>query len=141
MLRGAFGPHPARRLGFYNKCMFRSFLKSKIHRATVTDANLHYEGSVTIDRDLMDAVGLAPYEQVDVLNITNGSRLTTYAIVGRPGSGDICINGAAAHHVHVGDLVLIVSYGMVHEDEVPGYKPRIVVLDENNCIKQEQPAG
>ncbi|MEN8161280.1 MAG: aspartate 1-decarboxylase, partial [Myxococcota bacterium] len=90
--------------------MIRTLLKSKIHRATVTEANLEYEGSVTIDTDLMEAGDLVPYEQVQIYDCTNGSRLTTYAIPGEAGSGEICINGAAAHLVKPGDIVIIASY-------------------------------
>lgn len=112
--------------------MIRRLLKSKIHRATVTEADLHYEGSVTVDEELMRAANMVEYEQVDVLDITNGNRLTTYVIKGEPGSGTICLNGAAARLVHVGDLVIIVSYADYHEDEIPGHDPIVIVVDENN---------
>ncbi|MCS7295915.1 MAG: aspartate 1-decarboxylase, partial [Dehalococcoidia bacterium] len=85
-------------------------LSGKIHRAIVTDANLHYEGSITLDPDLMDAAGILPYEQVHVLDVTNGARLETYAIRGERGSGEVCINGAAAHLIHRGDIVIILTY-------------------------------
>lgn len=116
--------------------MQRIMLKSKIHRATVTEADLHYEGSVTIDADLLEAADIREYEQVDVLDITNGNRLTTYAIKGPPGRGDICLNGAAARLVHPGDLVIIVTYAAVPEGELPpeGYEPRLVFVDEKNRI-------
>jgi len=112
--------------------MNRSLLKSKLHRATVTEADLNYEGSITIDGDLMRLTDIVEYEQVDVLDITNGARLTTYAISGPPGSGQICINGAAAHLVKPGDLVIILSYANLTESEAKSHQPRIVVLDENN---------
>lgn len=112
--------------------MRRTLLKSKLHRATVTDANLHYDGSVTIDLDLMDEVGLVEFEQVDIYDITNGSRLTTYAIKGERGSGEIRINGAAAHLVKPGDLVIIASYCSLDDSELSGFEPKIVLLDHHN---------
>jgi aspartate 1-decarboxylase len=111
-------------------------LSSKIHRATVTECDLDYVGSITIDRDLMDAVGLLENEQVQVLDITNGNRLTTYAIEGARGSGVIGINGAAAHLVNKRDLVIICSYVQVNETELADYQPRIVLVDENNKASQ-----
>jgi len=114
--------------------MKRVLLKSKIHRATVTDASLHYEGSVTIDPLLMDAVNIVQWEQVYIYDINNGSRLTTYAIAGQPGSGVICLNGAAARLVQVGDLVIICSYAEFSEDEVSTHQPRIVLVDAQNRI-------
>lgn len=117
--------------------MERVLLKSKIHRATVTDANLQYDGSVTLDRDLMDAADLLEHEQVDIYDVTNGARLTTYAIAGQRGSGEVCINGAAAHRVHVGDLVIIVSYARFNESECRAHRPRVVLVDENN--RQRKP--
>ena len=110
----------------------RTMLKSKIHRATVTDANINYEGSITIDRDLMDAADMVEYEQVHVLDINNGSRFTTYIIEGERGSGEICLNGAAARLVTKGDLVIILTYTQVPEEQVRDFKPRIVHVDENN---------
>ena len=112
--------------------MRRTLLKSKIPRATVTEADLHYEGSVTIDVDLMRNADICEYEQVDILDITNGHRLTTYAIPASAGSGEICINGAAAHLVRPGDMVIIVSYAEYEEEEVARHAPRIVVVDEQN---------
>ncbi len=112
--------------------MKRTLLKSKLHRATVTAADLDYEGSVTIDRELLDAADLVEYEQVQIYDITNGARLTTYAIVGEAGSGEICINGAAAHLVQPGDLVIVVAYGEFEEAEARSHRPRIVILDKNN---------
>ena len=110
-------------------------LKSKLHRATVTRADLHYEGSITIDRDLMDAAELLPYEQVDVLNITNGNRLTTYVIEGERGSGEIGINGAAAHLTSKDDLVIICAYCDLEQEEARNHKPPVILLDENNKPK------
>lgn len=114
--------------------MNRFLLKSKIHRATVTDANLHYEGSVTLDPVLMEAADIVEWEQVDVYNINNGQRLTTYAISGKRGSGTICLNGAAARLVHVGDLVIVVSYTLLSDAERASYQPRIVLVDGRNQI-------
>ena len=107
-------------------------LKSKIHRATVTEAHLHYEGSVTIDPDLMQASDILEYEQVDILNINNGERFTTYAIAGEKGSGVICINGAAARLAQVGDLVIICAYAEFEADEAKGYKAKIVSVNDKN---------
>lgn len=112
--------------------MIRTLLKSKIHRATVTEANLEYEGSVTIDTDLMDAADLLPYEQVQIYDCTNGSRLTTYTIPGEAGSGEICINGAAAHLVKPGDVVIIASYAQLDEAEARGWQARRVFVDRAN---------
>jgi len=112
--------------------MLRTLLKSKIHRATVTDANLHYEGSVTIDAELLRLANIAEYEQVYIYDVTNGNRLETYAMVGISGSGTICINGAAAHLVNTGDLVIICSYGQFDELEVPVFRPNVVLVDANN---------
>jgi len=120
--------------------MRRFLLKSKIHRATVTQADLHYTGSVTIDRDLLEAADIVDHEQVEIYNISNGSRLTTYAITGEAGSGTICINGAAAHLVDQGDLVIIASYAEYDEREVAEHQPRIILLDGRNRI-QRQPTS
>ncbi|MCF8587579.1 aspartate 1-decarboxylase [Gordonia liuliyuniae] len=112
--------------------MFRTMMTSKIHRATVTQADLHYVGSVTIDQDLLDAADLLEGEQVTIVDIDNGNRLETYAIAGERGSGVIGINGAAAHLVHPGDLVIIIAYGMMNEDEVRAYAPHVVFVDADN---------
>jgi aspartate 1-decarboxylase len=109
-------------------------LKSKIHRATVTDANINYEGSITIDKKLMAEADILPYEQVHVLNINNGARFTTYAIEGREGSGEICLNGAAARLAVKGDLVIILTYTEIPEDRLKDYKPRVVHVNEKNKI-------
>lgn len=110
----------------------RVMLKSKIHRATVTDANLNYEGSITIDRKLMEAADILPYEQVHVLDVNNGNRLTTYAIEGE--KGEICLNGAAARLVTKGDIVIILSYTNVEDDELQDYHPTLVYVDSKNQI-------
>ncbi len=112
--------------------MLREMFKSKIHRATVTDADLNYEGSITIDKDLMDAAGIMTYEKVDIYNITNGARFSTYTIAGERGSGEICLNGAAARHVQKGDLVIIASYGLFSEEELENYQPVVIQVDEFN---------
>ena len=114
--------------------MILNLLKSKIHRATVTEADLHYIGSITIDEDLMEAANLHEYEKVHVLNITNGNRLSTYVIKGDRGSGCIKINGAAAHHVNVNDLIIIVSYCQIDSDQVKNHEPSIVHVNSNNEI-------
>lgn len=114
--------------------MFRSMLKSKIHRATVTQADLHYVGSVTIDADLMDAADLLEGEQVTVVDITNGARLQTYVIAGPRGSGVIGINGAAARLVAVGDLVILMSYGLVPDEQARSARPRVVFVDAANRV-------
>jgi aspartate 1-decarboxylase len=110
-------------------------LKSKIHRATITQADLNYIGSITIDEDLMDASNLIENEKVDVLNINNGERLTTYVIKGERGSGNISLNGAAARKVAVGDLVIIASYASLDIEEAKTFRPSIIFPDENNRIK------
>ena len=114
--------------------MLRTMLKSKIHRATVTRADLHYVGSVTIDADLMDAADLLEGEQVTIVDIDNGARLVTYAITGERGSGVIGINGAAAHLVHPGDLVILIAYGMFDTAEAKVFEPSVVFVDEHNAI-------
>jgi aspartate 1-decarboxylase len=117
--------------------MERLMLKSKIHRATVTDANLDYEGSITIDRELLRLADILPYEQVHVVDVTNGERLVTYAISGGP--GDICLNGAAAHKAHPGDIVIILTYAQVPEEALPGFQPTVVKVDARN--RATEPAG
>jgi aspartate 1-decarboxylase len=115
-----------------NGSMQRFFLKSKIHRATVTAANLDYEGSVTIDETLMRAANIMEYEQVHIYNVTNGNRIITYAMTGPAGSGMICINGAAAHKVHPGDIVILATYSLLSEAESSDFKPAIVLVDAGN---------
>lgn len=118
--------------------MLVTMLKSKIHRAVVTGADTDYMGSITIDRDLMDAAGIHEHELVHVADITNGNRLQTYAITGQPGGGEVCLNGAAAKRVQVGDVVIIMAYCQLEADEVVGHHPRIVFVDEqNNMIRAE----
>ena len=109
-------------------------LKSKIHRATVAHADLHYVGSVTVDRDLMDAADLLPGEQVSIVDVTNGARLETYVIEGERGSGVLGINGAAAHLVHEGDLVILISYAQFADADARAFEPRIVHVDDANTI-------
>ncbi|MEU6994052.1 aspartate 1-decarboxylase [Streptomyces sp. NPDC046465] len=114
--------------------MLRTMFKSKIHRATVTQADLHYVGSVTIDADLLDAADLLPGELVHIVDVTNGARLETYTIEGERGSGVIGINGAAAHLVHPGDKVIIISYAQVEDAEARALRPRVVHVDEGNRV-------
>lgn len=114
--------------------MRRTMCKSKIHRATVRDANLDYEGSITLDPVLMEAADLLPYEQVHVVNINNGARFETYTIVGTRGSGDVTLNGAAARLVQPGDKVIVISYGVYDEDEVASFEPKLVFVDADNRI-------
>ena len=115
----------------------RTMLKSKIHRATVTEANIQYEGSITIDKDLMEAADMLPYEQVHVLDIDNGARLETYVIEGERGTGVICINGAAARLVSAGDKVIIISYQTVSEADAIDLVPRLVYVDAQNTIVEK----
>lgn len=112
--------------------MLRTLLKSKIHRATVTDADLNYVGSITLDAALMDAADLLPHELVHVLDVTNGARLETYVLEGSRGSGEVRINGAAAHLVHPGDLVIIASYAQLDEGEARSWQPTVVQVDAAN---------
>jgi aspartate 1-decarboxylase len=114
--------------------MIRRMLGGKIHRATVTEANLDYEGSVTLDADLLDAAGMIEHEAVAVWDITNGARLTTYTIAGPRGSGVVCINGAAAHHIWVGDLVISASFVDLEDQEAREWRPRIVFVDAANRL-------
>ncbi|MER7014939.1 aspartate 1-decarboxylase [Saccharopolyspora sp. NPDC000359] len=112
--------------------MFRTMLKSKIHRATVTQADLHYVGSVTVDADLMDAADLLEGEQVAIVDVTNGARLETYVITGERGSGVIGINGAAAHLIEPGDIVILLSYGVMDELEARSIRPKVIFVDADN---------
>jgi aspartate 1-decarboxylase len=116
------------------KIMFRTMMNGKSHRATVTEANLNYVGSITIDEDLLDAVGMVANEKVAIVNNNNGARLETYIIPGKRGSGVICLNGAAARLVQKGDIVIIISYVMVSEEKLPHHKPKVAIMDENNRI-------
>jgi aspartate 1-decarboxylase len=114
--------------------MMRVLLKAKIHRATVTDRSLDYEGSITVDRDLLDAVGILPNEQVQVYNVSNGERFETYAIPGPRGSGTICVNGAAAHLAENGHKIIIANYALFNEAELAGFAPRVALVDGENRI-------
>ena len=114
--------------------MLRVMCKSKIHRATLTDANLHYEGSITIDSDLLEAADIMPYEKVQLVNINNGNRLETYAIEGKRGRGEICLNGAAARLGAAGDLVIIISYATVDDLEAREWEPKLIRVNEHNQI-------
>ncbi|HHW35913.1 MAG TPA: aspartate 1-decarboxylase [Bacillales bacterium] len=117
--------------------MFRTLMNAKIHRARVTEANLNYVGSITIDEDLLDAVGIVENEKVAIVNNNNGARLETYVIPGPRGSGVICLNGAAARLVQPNDIVIIISYAIVLEEEIAQHKPRVAIMDEkDNSIKQ-----
>lgn len=115
--------------------MITTMLKGKLHRGTVTQADLNYEGSITVDENLLDAAGILVYEQVDVLNINNGERFTTYTIPGRKGTGEICVNGAAARLVQKGDLVIICAYSQMEAVKARNFAPKVVLLDENNRVK------
>lgn len=124
--------------------MWRTMCKSKIHRATVTGANLNYVGSITIDAELLEQADILPYEKVQVVNNNNGARLETYTILGQRGSGEICLNGAAARLVQPGDTVIIISYAQYSREELSHFRPRVVFVDENNRITQvidDEPAG
>ncbi|MET0766268.1 MAG: aspartate 1-decarboxylase [Aeromicrobium sp.] len=114
--------------------MIRTMMKSKIHRATVTQADLHYVGSVTIDQDLLDAADLLPGELVHIVDVDNGARLETYTIAGERGSGDIGINGAAAHLVHPGDLVILIAYAQMEDAEARTFEPHVVFVDADNRV-------
>jgi aspartate 1-decarboxylase len=114
--------------------MRRTLFKSKIHRATVTHADLEYEGSVTIDRDLMAAADIVEHEQVHIWNVTSGTRLVTYALEGAAGSGEVCVNGAAAHQAKPGDLVIIATFAEMDADEAAAHRPKVVLVDPCNRI-------
>lgn len=125
--------------------MWRIMMKSKIHRATVTAANLNYVGSITIDSELLEAADILPQEKVQVVNNNNGARFETYVIAGERGSGIICVNGAAARLVQPGDIVIIISYGLFTDEEARKLQPKVILVDENNKIKEylggEKPPG
>lgn len=116
--------------------MLLTMCKSKIHRATVTDANLNYEGSISIDRTLMDAANILPFEKVQVLNINTGERAETYVIEGEPDSGTICCNGALARLVAIGDLLIIISYALMDENEAKNFIPKVVNVNDQNRIME-----
>ena len=123
------------------KTMMRSMCKSKIHRATITEANLHYEGSITVDETLLEAADIVPYEMVQVLNINNGQRFETYAIPGGKGSGVICLNGPAARLGVVGDKVIVISTALVNESDVPAFSPKVIFVNDKNkrVLKEMMP--
>ncbi|MBG9544588.1 aspartate 1-decarboxylase [Cytobacillus firmus] len=114
--------------------MFRTMMNGKIHRATVTEANLNYVGSITIDTEIIEAVGMAPNEKVQIVNNNNGARFETYIIPGERGSGVICVNGAAARLVQEGDIVIIISYALVPDEKVPYHEPKVAIMDSRNRI-------
>ena len=115
--------------------MRRIMMKSKLHRATVTETNVEYEGSMTIDTDLLDAADILPHEQVHVWDVTNGARLITYALAGPRGSGVICVNGAGAHLIHTGDTVIIATYAEMEDAEARKHEPKVVFLATDNAVK------
>lgn len=123
--------------------MFRTMMKSKIHQAKVTEANLNYVGSVTIDEAILEKVDILPHEKVQIVNNTNGNRLETYVIPGEKGSGVVCLNGAAARLVQPGDIVIIIAYAIVSNEELSSYKPKVALLNDHNqlerLIEQEPP--
>lgn len=116
--------------------MLRTMMKSKIHRAVVTEANLNYVGSITIDEDILDLVDMYANEKVQIVNNNNGARLETYIIPGPRGSGTICLNGAAARMVHIGDTIIVISYGLMTNEEAKSYKPKIAFMDTHNKVIQ-----
>lgn len=116
--------------------MLRQMLKCKIHRATITESELNYEGSITIDRELIEAAGMLPYEQVMISNLNNGERFITYVLPGDKGSGTVCLNGPTARKGVVGDKVIIFCYAHYNEQELEGYKPKVVKVDEKNRVEQ-----
>jgi len=120
--------------------MNRFMLKSKIHRATVTHADVNYEGSLTLDADLLQAADILPNEEVHVWNVTRGTRLRTYAIAGERGSGIVCVNGAAAHLVQPGDLVIVATFTLLDEKAAAKHQPKIILVDERNRIRRDRPA-
>ncbi|WP_461200628.1 aspartate 1-decarboxylase [Anoxybacillus sp. TBDG-1] len=124
--------------------MFRTLMNAKIHRARVTEANLNYVGSITIDEDILDAVGMVPNEKVQIVNNNNGARFETYIIPGERGSGVFCLNGAAARLVQKDDIIIVISYVLVPEEKLGSHRPKIAIMDEHNCIKElivQEPAA
>jgi aspartate 1-decarboxylase len=115
-------------------------LKSKLHRLTVTEADVDYEGSITVDADLLDAAQILPYEEVHVWNVTRGTRLQTYAMDGKPGSGTVCVNGAAARLVHPGDVIIVATFAQYDDRAARNHRPRVVLVSEDNRIRQSQAA-
>ena len=120
--------------------MRREMLRAKIHRATVTETNVEYEGSLTLDRLLMDAADLRPFERIDVYDVNNGARFSTYVIEGEPGSGTVCVNGAAARLASAGDLVIIAAFGSYEEDEIAAHRPIVIHVDARNRIHDPAPS-
>lgn len=118
--------------------MLRVMLGAKVHRPRVTETNVNYEGSLTLDSTLMEAAGMAAYERIDVYNSDSGARFSTYLIPGRPGSGEVCVNGAAAHLAKPGDRLIIASYACLSPDEIPSHRPTVVLVDTSNRIKEIQ---
>ena len=118
--------------------MYRNMFRSKIHRATVTGADLHYEGSITIDADLLERADILPHQEVEIWNVTNGERFRTYTFAGQRGSGVICINGAAAHKARKGDIVIIATFGWMTEEEARRWEPTVVLVDERNRPKEKR---
>lgn len=116
--------------------MRRHMMKSKIHRATVTAAELHYEGSLTVDADLLEAADILPNEQIHVWDVTNGTRLTTYALAGKRGSGEVCVNGAGAHLIRPGDIIIVATFADFEDAEARTHKPRVLLMGEGNRIKR-----
>jgi len=114
-----------------------TMLYSKLHRATVTEANLHYVGSITIDQDLLDAANMRVGQKIDIVNINNGERFSTYIIPGERGKKEMCLNGAAARKVHVGDKIIVIAYATMSEKEADEFEPKIVILEDDNTIAQE----
>jgi len=121
--------------------VFRNLLKSKIHRATVTDADLHYEGSVSVDLNLLEAADILPHEHVHIWDVTNGNRFETYALAAPRGSATVCINGAAAHLAKKGDIVIITSFVTLAEEKLAGHQPKVVLVDAHNQIVPEKSQG
>jgi aspartate 1-decarboxylase len=121
--------------GTKERAKMRRMLKSKIHRAWVTDANVNYEGSLTLDSALLEAADILPFEQVHVWNVTRGSRLTTYAIAGEPGSGIVCVNGAAAHLARPGDIIIVATFADIEEAAARMHRPRVIFVDDGNRIR------
>lgn len=118
--------------------MHRTLLGGKVHRATVTEACLEYEGSITVDADLLEAADILPNEAVNLWDVTNGARITTYAIPGERGSGVVCVNGAAAHHVHAGDLVIIATFVILDDAEAREWEPSVVFVDDHNRVVERR---
>ncbi|PKR78827.1 aspartate 1-decarboxylase [Halalkalibacillus sediminis] len=116
--------------------MFRTMMNAKIHRATVTEANLNYVGSITIDEDILDQVGILANEKVQIVNNNNGERLETYVIAGERNSGVFCLNGAAARRVQVGDTIIVISYAMLSREELASHQPRVAIMNERNEVEQ-----